>query len=142
MIRFFAIFVVSCSIIGFIGGCASHQSETPTSYKVANIEPIEKSEKDVLGEEALKQPGGPNYEYFRDLMPPLRYVDANFHVYPITLSAPTCARAPIRVPIDWPASIAQFGPISAPSSIVTPPKHSSSRGFSRGAQAKPITAPA
>jgi hypothetical protein len=43
---------------------------------------------DVWGEAALKQPGGPSYEFFVKLLPPLRYVDANFHVYPITLSAP------------------------------------------------------
>jgi hypothetical protein len=57
--------------------------------------PFKQSSKDVLdtnvdvwGEAALKQPGGPTYEFFRDLLPPLRYVDANFRVYPITLSAP------------------------------------------------------
>src|SRR4051812_35888068 len=44
---------------------------------------------DVWGEAALKQPGGPSYEFFVKLLPPLRYVDANFHVYPIALSAPS-----------------------------------------------------
>src|SRR5438067_10013114 len=43
---------------------------------------------DLWGEAALRQPGGPTYEFFKDLLPPLRYVDADFHHYPIVLSAP------------------------------------------------------
>lgn len=43
---------------------------------------------DVWGEAAIRQPGGPSYEFFKDLLPPLRYVNAAFKHYPITLSAP------------------------------------------------------
>src|SRR4051812_46246153 len=43
---------------------------------------------DLWGEAALKQPGGPSYEFFEKLLPPLRYVDADFVHYPIVLSAP------------------------------------------------------
>lgn len=39
----------------------------------------------------MKQPDGPSYEYFAKLLPPLRYVDAPFRVYPIPLSAPGAA---------------------------------------------------
>src|SRR5213594_1180164 len=46
---------------------------------------------DVWGEAALKQPGGPSYEFFRDLLPPLRYVNTEFREYPIVLSAPGAA---------------------------------------------------
>src|SRR5438552_17650194 len=46
------------------------------------------SKADLWGEAALKQPGGPSYEFFEKLLPPLRYVDANFRCYPIALSAP------------------------------------------------------
>src|SRR5262249_26975860 len=46
---------------------------------------------DVWGEAALKQPGGPSYEFFRGLSPPLRYVNTEFHQYPIVLSAPSAA---------------------------------------------------
>jgi hypothetical protein len=42
----------------------------------------------LWGELALKQPGGPSYGFFEKLLPPLRYVDACFHEYPIVLSAP------------------------------------------------------
>src|SRR5689334_22465869 len=43
---------------------------------------------DVWADAALAQPGGPTYDFFVKLLPPLRYVDAQFHHYPITLSAP------------------------------------------------------
>ena len=43
---------------------------------------------DVWGEAAIKHPGGPSYEFFKDLLPPLRYVNTAFKHYPIVLSAP------------------------------------------------------
>jgi hypothetical protein len=43
---------------------------------------------DVWAEAAIKQPGGPSYEFFRDLFPPVKYVNTAFKVYPIVLSAP------------------------------------------------------
>ncbi|MDB6122636.1 MAG: hypothetical protein JWQ71_1629 [Pedosphaera sp.] len=46
------------------------------------------SKKDAWGLAAMRQPNGPSYEFFRDLLPPLRYVNAMFHHYPIVLSAP------------------------------------------------------
>src|SRR5438874_1615004 len=46
------------------------------------------SRADLWGEAALRQPGGPTYEFFARLLPPLRYVDADFRHYPIVLSAP------------------------------------------------------
>jgi hypothetical protein len=53
------------------------------------LEEVGRSDLDLWGEGALKQPGGPNFDYFAKLLPPLRYVDANFKCYPITLSAPS-----------------------------------------------------
>jgi hypothetical protein len=49
------------------------------------------SARDVWGEASLRQPGGPSYEFFRDLLPPLRYVNTEFRHYPIVLSAPAAA---------------------------------------------------
>jgi hypothetical protein len=40
----------------------------------------------------MKQPGGPSCEFFEGLLPPLRYVNAAFHHYPIVLSAPGAAQ--------------------------------------------------
>ena len=36
----------------------------------------------------MAQPNGASYEFFEPLLPPLRYVNADFHYYPIVLSAP------------------------------------------------------
>lgn len=46
------------------------------------------SRQDVWGQAALRQPGGPSFEFFKDLLPPLRYVNTAFRHYPIVLSAP------------------------------------------------------
>src|SRR5438132_5627616 len=47
------------------------------------------SRRDVWGEAAIRQPGGPSYDFFNDLLPPLRYVNTAFRHYPIVLSAPS-----------------------------------------------------
>ena len=49
--------------------------------------------RDVWGEASLAHPEGPSYEFFRDLLPPLRYVDTAFRHYPVVLSAPS---APVK----------------------------------------------
>src|SRR5436190_15587596 len=49
------------------------------------------SRTDVWAEAAIRQPGGPSYEFFRDLLPPLRYANTAFRHYPIVLSAPGAA---------------------------------------------------
>ncbi len=43
---------------------------------------------DFYGEAALRQPNGASYEFFEKLLPPPRYVNADFRYYPIVLSAP------------------------------------------------------
>ncbi|MEX2170333.1 MAG: hypothetical protein WD851_13550 [Pirellulales bacterium] len=43
---------------------------------------------DVWGEAAMRQPNGASYEFFQDLLPPLRWVNTDFRQYPIVLSAP------------------------------------------------------
>jgi hypothetical protein len=50
--------------------------------------------RDVWGDAALAQPGGPSYAFFKDLLPPLRYVNTEFRHYPIVLCAPS---APVKV---------------------------------------------
>jgi hypothetical protein len=49
------------------------------------------SNRDVWGEASLRRPGGPSYEFFKNLLPPLRYVNTAFRHYPIVLSAPAGA---------------------------------------------------
>jgi len=43
---------------------------------------------DVWGEAAMRQTNGASYEFFEHLLPPPRYVHADFRYYPIVLSAP------------------------------------------------------
>ena len=43
---------------------------------------------DVWGAAARAQADGPSYEFFKDLLPPLRYVNTEFRHYPIVLSSP------------------------------------------------------
>jgi hypothetical protein len=47
------------------------------------------SKLDLWGEAALRQPDGTTYDFFARLVPPLRYVDADFLHYPLVLSAPS-----------------------------------------------------
>ena len=46
------------------------------------------SRTDLWGELAMRQTNGASYEFFAPLLPPLRYVNADFRYYPIVLSAP------------------------------------------------------
>jgi hypothetical protein len=43
---------------------------------------------DLWGEAAMAQPNGASYEFFAPLLPPPRYVNADFRYYPIVLSPP------------------------------------------------------
>jgi hypothetical protein len=56
--------------------------------RLASPEAVIAAKADLWGEASLQQPGGPSYEFFEKLLPPLRYVDADFVRYPILLSAP------------------------------------------------------
>jgi hypothetical protein len=56
--------------------------------RLPSVQEMAASQEDVWGEAALRQPGGPSYEFFKDLLPPLRYVNTAFRHYPIVLSAP------------------------------------------------------
>lgn len=68
----------------------SHGADTPAA-KLPTVEEMAASHTDLWGEAALRQPDGPSYEFFKDLLPPLRYVNTGFRHYPIVLSAPSAA---------------------------------------------------
>ena len=53
-----------------------------------SVDEIIEAKTDILGDAAIRQPGGPSYEYFAKAMPPLRYVNTDFCHYPIVLAAP------------------------------------------------------
>ena len=60
-------------------------------YRLSGIPTFDEAmaaRRDVWGEAALAQPNGASYEFFKDILPPPRYVNADFHYYPVILSAP------------------------------------------------------
>src|SRR5262245_1301251 len=79
-VRFARVMAFSCGVTAAM--LAQSASPLPTVAEVVA------SKIDLWGEAALREPGGPSYEFFEKLLPPLRYVDAGFLHYPITLSAP------------------------------------------------------
>ncbi|PYJ61112.1 MAG: hypothetical protein DME24_07415 [Verrucomicrobia bacterium] len=69
----------------------SLQAELPATSASSPRPTLEEtlaSRSDLWGEAALRQPDGPSYEFFEKLLPPPRYVNADFKYYPIVLSAP------------------------------------------------------
>ena len=69
----------------FILALAAQLSAAPA------IPPLEEaitSTRDLWGEAALAQPNGPSYEFLAPLLPPPRYVNADFRHYPIILCPP------------------------------------------------------
>ena len=57
-------------------------------HALPSLEEALASKRDLWGDAAIKQTNGASYEFFRDLLPPLRYCNAVFKQYPIVLSAP------------------------------------------------------
>lgn len=65
------------------------QTPAKTGVRVeASVEAALAAKTDLWGEEAMRRPEGPSYEFFAGLLPPLRYVHAPFRHYPLVLSAP------------------------------------------------------
>ena len=71
-------------------GTRAAQSESPGlrgQTKLASVQEMIDSLTDVWGDAAMRQPDGASYEFFKDLLPPLRWVNTEFRYYPIVLSA-------------------------------------------------------
>src|SRR5919202_1862434 len=73
--------IVALAVLAGRGG-ADPPAGLPTAQEMAA------ARRDVWGEAAVRQPGGPSYDFFKDLLPPLRYVNTAFRHYPIVLGAP------------------------------------------------------
>src|SRR2546429_7682223 len=71
-----------------LGILQPHPPAASTSSPLPTLEDVLASRSDLWGEAALRQPDGPSYEFFEKLLPPPRYVNADFKYYPIALSAP------------------------------------------------------
>jgi hypothetical protein len=60
--------------------------------RLPTVQEMIEARTDVWGEAAMRQPNGASYEFFKDLLPPLRWVNTDFRHYPIVLSAPRAAQ--------------------------------------------------
>jgi hypothetical protein len=77
--------------VAWTGIWAAFMAATTLAAAPAGLPSLEQAMqggKDVWGEAALREPNGPSYEFFAPLLPPPRYVNADFRHYPIVLSAP------------------------------------------------------
>src|SRR4051812_13200319 len=75
--------VCAAFIIGvFECGGKAAAGALPTLNEAVN------AKRDLWGEAAMKQTNGASYDFFEKLLPPPRYVNADFRFYPIVLSAP------------------------------------------------------
>jgi hypothetical protein len=63
-------------------------AQAPSTQNVPSLAAMIASSRDLWGEMAMAQPNGASYEFFEPLLPPLRYVHADFRYYPLVLSAP------------------------------------------------------
>src|SRR4051794_13333396 len=61
---------------------------TCSAAPLSTFEEAMAAKRDVWGEAAMARPNGASYDFFKDLLPPPRYVNADFHYYPIVLSGP------------------------------------------------------
>ncbi len=64
---------------------ATPSSATPPS---ATLDEVLASSIDLWGQAALREPLGPTFESFAELLPPLRFVNTDFHEVPIVLADP------------------------------------------------------
>jgi hypothetical protein len=69
--------------ISLQGPSLASASESPPT-----LDQVLASKLDLWGEAAMRQTNGASYEFFENLLPPPRYVNADFKHYPIVLSAP------------------------------------------------------
>jgi hypothetical protein len=75
---------IASFIFGLVPGTQAGTGRTP----LASLETVLEAKADLWGEAAMAAPDGASYEFFERLLPPPRYVNADFLYYPIVLSAP------------------------------------------------------
>jgi len=85
--------LILAALVAVFGGALSAQPGDPPKKPASlpDARAMAESREDVWGEAALRHPDGPSYEFFKDLLPPLRYVNTAFRHYPIVLCAPSAA---------------------------------------------------
>jgi hypothetical protein len=79
---------LSLCTLSWLGGALA---ASPPPRAVPPLAEVVAAKRDVWGELAMQQPNGASYEFFEPLLPPPRYVNADFRYYPLVLSAPGAA---------------------------------------------------
>src|SRR5262249_969807 len=74
--------------IGLVASCFLTTASGTESTALPSLETVIASKFDLWGELAMQQTNGASYEFFEHVLPPPRYVNADFRFYPIVLSAP------------------------------------------------------
>ncbi|MDO8544506.1 MAG: hypothetical protein Q7S40_29040, partial [Opitutaceae bacterium] len=73
------------------GICLATTVAAAAATALPSLEQALAARRDVYGEAAMAQPNGASYEFLAPLLPPPRYVHADFRYYPIVLSAPNAS---------------------------------------------------
>ena len=73
--------------VALTAAAAAQETSRPAATFVSPQE-MAASRTDVWAEAAIHSPGGPSYEKFAGLLPPLRYANTAFRHYPLVLCAP------------------------------------------------------
>ena len=66
----------------------------PSPKRMPSLAEVVAASRDVWGELAMREPNGPSYEFFEPLLPPPRYVHADFRYYPLVLERRRRRRRP------------------------------------------------
>jgi len=80
--------VVGWMGIALVWGCAGGSLVAADANGLPTLDEVLRAKEDLWGLAAMRQANGPSYEFFAGLLPPLRYVNAEFRCYPIVLGAP------------------------------------------------------
>ena len=82
-------------LIGLVDATADPQERAPLPIEpssapeeVATLDEVLAANRDLWGDAALKLEDGPTFEFFAELLPPLRYVNAAFREVPVLLADP------------------------------------------------------
>src|SRR5215831_8634929 len=75
-------------VVGILAWCGNVLGADPPPKGIPSLTEVVSAKRDVWGELAMRQPNGASYEFFESLLPPPRYVHADFRYYPLVLSAP------------------------------------------------------
>jgi len=71
-----------------VAGAPGAEGAAAARSALPGLEQMVASPRDLWGEAAMREPNGASYEFFEKLLPPPRYVNADFRYYPIVLSGP------------------------------------------------------